>query len=166
MSLYFKTIFSQLKTFDLQTQPKIKIDMKNLCLSIVLTFIFSLNCYALSSTDSTSSKKVLHPSLELGFFAGVSGTLTMENDSIFFLPKEYDEHNIFQRFCTFDQYNHLITPIHIPLSKVAKIVRRNPLLVFPNKFVIKMQDGKKYRFFTYRRGRVIKYFKEFQARNN
>ena len=141
--------------------------MKNLCLSIFSAFILSLNGYARCSTDSTSLKKrVLHPSLELGVFMGISGTLTMKNDSIVFIPKEYDEHNIFQRFFTFDQYNHLFAPIRIPLSKVAKIVRRNPLLVFPNKFVIKMQDGKKYRFFTYRRGRVIKYFKEFQARNN
>ena len=141
--------------------------MKKICSSIVLAFIFSLNGYALSSTDSTSLKKrVLHPSLELGIFMGISGTLTMEKDSILFSPKEYDKNNTFQRFFTFDQYNHLFAPIRIPLSKVAKIVRRNPLLVFPNKFVIKMQDGKKYRFFTYRRGRVIKYFKEFQARNN
>ncbi len=137
--------------------------MKKICLCTAL--LCSLNCYATAKADATS-KEVLHPTLLFNFFVGINGTLTMQNDSIFFSPKEYDKNNIFQRFFYHDQYNHLITSLRIPLSKVAKIARRNPFLIYPTKFIIEMQDGKKYRFFSYRRGRVIKNFKEYQARNN
>lgn len=109
---------------------------------------------------TTSAKVQIKAELIAGWLVFAKGDMYIENDSLFFYPTKAKDLNGIDSFLY--TKNHLFTPLGIPLSNVYEIARRNPLLLFPNRFIVKLKDGRKYKFFSYRRAKIRNAFYSYK----
>lgn len=94
------------------------------------------------------------------FESAVAGTLQLTNESLSFIPKECTERD--KKFSAiFPCNNHLINTIQLNFSELSTIRRRNYLLIFPNRIIVRKPNGETYLFFTYKRKRIIDAFKKY-----
>ncbi|WP_198045018.1 hypothetical protein [Spirosoma montaniterrae] len=94
-----------------------------------------------------------------GFLYFVKGDITLTSDSLRFMSAtECFDWKLLGKI--YPCHNDLFRAVQVPLSSIAKVSRRNTLLIFPNKFVVRLKDGRKYKFFSYKRGRILRALKQ------
>lgn len=134
--------------------------MKNL---IVLAFTLLIISHepAQAADDEKNPKQgniTIKTNLLPGFLYFVKGQLNLSPDSLTFTPaSECFEWKLLGKI--YPCHNELIKTLRIPVSNISVIKRRNTLLIFPNKFLIKLKDGRRYKFFSYKRRSIIRSLK-------
>ena len=138
-------------------------------LKVLMLFIANL-ASAQPPRAITDSVKVLRSyvtlrnnPIPLGGGAVVSGKLFLSSDRLDFNPSPCRPPSRFVETIS-TCINDLVSPVSLPFEEIKHIRRRNYLLIFPNRIHVTKHNGKAYNFFTYKRGLVIRTFKEYQAR--
>ncbi len=129
--------------------------MKNLFLVLLLTKV--AYCQSSGSIDEMPSG-LITPAL---FFPN-SGLLTVKADSLLYMPNKDCYRGNVMLNKIFACNNYLIKPIKISWADVKAIKRRNLYLIFPNRLLVVMADGTKYKFFQYHRNKVIGVFDNYK----
>ncbi|WP_143092841.1 hypothetical protein [Arsenicibacter rosenii] len=97
-------------------------------------------------------------SLLPGYLYFVKGKVAVVKDSVHFFPSEQCyEWAILNKL--YPCHNEIVKPLEFSIPEIDVVRRRNTLLLFPNKFLIKLKNGKKYKFFSYRRGVILRAIK-------
>lgn len=109
--------------------------------------------HKVGESDITTSAKIqIKTQLLAGWLVSAKGDMYIKNDSLFFIPTQAKDLNGINGLLY--AKNHLFAPLCISLNDIYKISRRNALLINPNGFVVKLKDGRKYKFFSYRRAKI------------
>jgi hypothetical protein len=56
--------------------------------------------------------------------------------------------------------NYLVKDINVAYDQIARVTRRNALLIWPNRLQLTTRDGRKYMFLTWKRRKLFKAIKE------
>ena len=129
-------------------------------LSVTLFFLCQAAYACLSSPefDAGQNKILSKTSVKVSSLFYAPGELWADEDGFIFIPSEKCySFELFNKLITC--HNELIEKKEFKYSEIQKIVRRNPLLIFPNRFVIIMNDGSRYRFYSFKRKKVIEALK-------
>lgn len=99
------------------------------------------------------------------FETGVGGKLKLDRDSLSFTP--YPCRASDKRFSTIIPCNNdLIKNINFDFNSILQIKRRNYLLIVPNRILVKTKDGNAFIFTTFKRRKIIDYYKVYKLENS
>ena len=92
----------------------------------------------------------------------VAGTLTAQDSSLHFTPRPCPStpNTVVEYFSPC--FNDHIRPLHVPFERIQHIRRRNIYLFIPSRLYVRERNGKGWLFATYKRGSIIRAFKEYQ----
>ncbi len=123
---------------------------------IILSSILAFNTL---SYGGEIKKEQIKVRLYVSNFTSIKGTIELSDNKLSFRPVEAT--NLVEKYLysvPFDSFKEL----NFDFKDVKGIYRRNTFLIFPNNFLIKTNDGKKYKFYSYKRMKVLRIFKNYK----
>lgn len=135
--------------------------MKTLVLNLIAFLSLSNLSYA-KDTPKGQSKENLQVRLYVSYLTSIRGTVEIFEDKISFKPAETK--NAIEK-SLYSLPSDSFKELNFDFKYVKGIYKRNTFLIFPNNFLLKTKDGKKYKFYSYKRKKVLSIFREFQKEN-
>lgn len=126
---------------------------------ILITFLSFSNFSYAEEIPKSQSKELLNVQLYINSFSGIRGTMEVFEDRLTFKPAETKN---FIEKSFYSLPNDYYKELSFDFKDVKGIYRRNTFLIFPNNFLVKTKDGKKYKFYSYKRKKVLKIFRNYK----
>lgn len=143
--------------------------MKNsiLTILIVLWVVVPLRAQQEASQRKSIKSGIIIKSTPLPFLfeTAVGGNIEVKQGSLSFTPFPCGQSDN-KVSSIFPCNNFLINNINLGFNDISKIKRRNFLLLFPNRVLVKKLSGETYLFTTYRRRVIIDAYNEYKAKNS
>ncbi len=124
-----------------------------------IIILFSILTFSNLSYGGEIKREQIKVRLYVSYATSIKGTIELSDNKLSFRPVEAN--NLAEKYfhtLPYDSFKEL----NFDFKDVKGIYRRNTFLIFPNNFLIKTNDGKKYKFYSYKRMKVLKVFKDYK----
>ena len=135
--------------------------MKTLMLILIIFLSFNDFSYA-EETPKSRLKEHLKVRLYVSYLTSIGGTIEIFEDKLSF--KSTETKNVIEKIL-YSLPSDSFKELTFDFEDIKDIYRRNTFLIFPNKFLLKTNDGKKYKFYSYQRKKILKTFRDYRNNN-